>query len=180
MFVLGGESAKGERAMSDDARDFAYDLAQVCTNGHVVTNAAETNPSATTDHCVKCGAETITHCKACGARIRGLDRQGVSLFNRPAFCHRCGEPHPWTSSRLQAARELASLEADPEIRQVLASTIDDLVKDTPATPVAALKFKNALAKLGKNAAETFREILVDVLSETTKKALWPDAPPSRR
>lgn len=47
------------------------------------------------------------------------------------------------------------------------------VRDTPSTTVPATRIKKLIAKAGKGAAESFREILVDVLSETAKKMLWP-------
>jgi hypothetical protein len=55
---------------------------------------------------------------------------------------------------------------------VLHQSIEDMVKVTPSTSVAVIKFKKIMAKVGQNAASVFREILTDVLSETVKKMLW--------
>ena len=88
---------------------------------------------------------------------------------------KCGHPFPWTKSKLQAAHELAQ-EIDnisDEDRAILQKSIDDLVKDTPATPVAATRFKKIMVKVGQTTAGMFREILVDVLSEAAKKAMFP-------
>lgn len=76
---------------------------------------------------------------------------------------------------MDAARELAQFigELSPEDQAILNQNLDDLVKDTPHTAVAAAKFKSIVAKVGKEAASGFRDILVDVVSETAKKLIWP-------
>jgi hypothetical protein len=40
------------------------------------------------------------------------------------------------------------------------------------THVAASRFKRLVKKAGVGAAEGFRNILIDVMSEATKKAIW--------
>jgi hypothetical protein len=140
-------------------------------------------PHYTADHCKTCGAETITKCPGCGAIIRGY-AHGGGVFVRywpPAFCHSCGKPYPWTEARIRAAKDLAQLlQGSPEDKALLEASIEDLVRDTPAAAVAAVRFKSMVSKAGKTVADAFRDILVDVLSESVKKTLWPDAPPSRR
>jgi hypothetical protein len=56
---------------------------------------------------------------------------------------------------------------------LLQSTIDDLVVDTPRTSLALARFKKLMLKIGKQGADAFKDILVDVLSEAAKKQLWP-------
>ena len=76
---------------------------------------------------------------------------------------------------LHAAAELAE-EVDglsDDERKALSSSIDDLVRDSPRTPVAAARFKRLIAKAGTTVATEFRALLVDVVSETAKKLLWP-------
>jgi hypothetical protein len=72
------------------------------------------------------------------------------------------------------------MEGSPEDKKLLEASIDDLVRDTPAATVAAVRFKGLVAKGGKAVVDAFRDILVDVLSEAVKKSIWPEAPPSRR
>jgi len=72
------------------------------------------------------------------------------------------------------------VEGSPEEKKLLETSIDDLVRHTPAATVAAVRFKSMVGKAGKTVADGFRDILVDVLSEAVKKTLWPEAPPSRR
>ena len=93
----------------------------------------------------------------------------------PSFCPDCGEPYPWTEAKLKAAQELTDLNEDlsPEEREILKKSFDDIIRDTPKTPVAATRFKRLIAKAGPVVAEGFRKILVDIASETAKKIIWP-------
>jgi hypothetical protein len=170
--------------MTRDPRDEAYDAAQVCVNGHLITTLADSHPEGTSDRCDRCGAETIKACPSCSSIVRGHQRNSGVIgfrFPIPAFCHSCGEPYPWTQAKIRAAKDLAQLmEGSPEDKKLLEASIDDLVRDTPAATVAAVRFKGLVAKGGKAVVDAFRDILVDVLSEAVKKSIWPEAPPSRR
>ena len=95
----------------------------------------------------------------------------------PSFCPDCGKPYPWTEAKLKAAKELAD-ELDNlslEECELLKKSLDDIIvmEDTPQTPVAATRFKKLVAKAGQVAAQGFRDILVDIASETAKKLIWP-------
>jgi hypothetical protein len=76
---------------------------------------------------------------------------------------------------LQAAQDLAtvvenlSLEEKAQLRK----SLDDLIRDTPQTQVAAMRFKQLMVKAGTATASAFRELLIDIASEAAKKALWP-------
>ena len=157
-----------------------YDVMQVCLNGHKITGALKARPELGTQHCRDCGAVAISKCQNCNTDIRGYHHVPgiVDLTGGPevpAFCHACGKPYPWTESRLKAAQELSQeVEglSDSE-RETLRASLDDLVRDTPRTTVAATRFKRLAAKAGKGAADAFKNLLVDVLSETAKKVIWP-------
>lgn len=158
----------------------SHDVAQICLNGHVITSGLRLSPELAEDRCSKCGAETTSECPSCECAIRGYySVPGVIAFNeylRPAFCHRCGEPFPWTKSMLEAARELAMDEEvlSQDERKAWVASLDDLVVDTPRTQVAALRFKKYFAKAGAATAAAMREIIVEIASEAAKKALFPD------
>ena len=96
-------------------------------------------------------------------------------FPAPSFCHGCGTAYPWTQARLMAARELAFelVALEPDEREALAKSLDDLVRDTPRTALAATRFKRLAAKAGSTAASGFKDILVSVVTETAKKIIWP-------
>lgn len=156
-----------------------YDVMQVCLNGHRITTTLRSSPQHGKQHCSKCGTPTLSQCQHCQADIRGSYRQRharvVHLPNVPAFCHACGKPYPWTDTRLDAAQELAEeLEGLTEDeKKTLKASLDDLVRDTTRTPLAATRFKRLATKAGKGAAEAFKDILIGVISETAKKLIWP-------
>jgi hypothetical protein len=158
--------------------DSYYDVAEICRNGHVITDRAATHPQHRKKFCSDCGAATIAECESCSTPIQGYYHvPGVIGFagnpEAPTFCHECGDPYPWTSARISAAKEIA-LEAEDlneEERQLLAASIDDIVRDTPATDLAATRFKRLLAKAGKGTANALHKIAVDIGSEAAKKSL---------
>lgn len=96
-------------------------------------------------------------------------------FSAPSYCPKCGKPYPWTEQRIRAAKNLADEfnELDDDDRKKLKESIDDLVKDSPAAEVAGTRFKKILGKLGTESATMMKNIVVDVLSETAKKILFP-------
>jgi hypothetical protein len=154
-------------------------VAQICLNGHVINSASKSSPECCQEFCAKCGTKTIKACPACGTDIRGYYHvQGVVgyfEYQVPRFCHACGKAYPWTETSLEAAKryalELQSL--NQEERTQLAAALDDLVRDSPKTPVAASRFKRLASKAGKETAEAFKAILVEVVSEAAKKSIWP-------
>ena len=119
---------------------------------------------------------TITKCPECCVPIRGAYREGFSTnYTTPRYCIDCGKSFPWTEFKLQAAHALTQeLDSLNKVeKEILEKSIDDLVRDTPSAPVAATRSKKILAKVGQGAASAFREILIDITSESAKKILWP-------
>jgi hypothetical protein len=156
-----------------------YEVAQVCLNGHVITDTYNSSLELRKNFCPKCGAQTIHECPHCGENIQGdYIVPGVVVAGRsrraPAYCHNCGQAFPWTEARLEAARQL-TLETEElgEEKESLAGSLPDLVSDTPRTPVAAKRWERALRKIGGHTADVFKEIFVEVASETAKKILFP-------
>ena len=155
-----------------------YGTAQICLNGHVANSSTKGMPQLNQKFCEKCGAQTITKCQHCNSPIRGADllsEFGWLGYRAPNFCIHCGQSFPWTEAKIAAANELAKEfdSLDENDRAVLKQSIDDLIRETPATTTAAVRLKRIMAKAGQGAASMFREILVDVLSETARKMLWP-------
>jgi hypothetical protein len=91
----------------------------------------------------------------------------------PKFCYKCGNPYPWTEKGIKAAQELIA-EAEnlsPQERETLRNSLDDLVRDTPSTQVAVLRFNKVLPRAGREIADAVRSIVVDMASEAAKKGL---------
>lgn len=61
-----------------------------------------------------------------------------------------------------SAEELQQLNVD----------LQELTKDSPKMQVASLRFKKAMGKLGSSVASGVKDIVVDVLSEAAKKAIF--------
>lgn len=158
--------------------DSWYDTAQVCMNGHAINDSVQQFPQHNQEFCDKCGAKTIIACEECKTTIRGhyniSGAIGVFEYNPPKFCHKCGSPYPWTKKGLKAAKDLAEEieNLTPEEKKILKQSLDELVKDSPNTQVVALKFKKIMSKAGKTSAEALKEVLINILSESTKKLIW--------
>ena len=156
-----------------------YRVAQICPNGHVATTAADQNPELRETFCSQCGEETMVQCSKCAASIRG-DYHVDGFFglggdyDPPAFCYNCGAAFPWTARKVAGAVELlevdGSLSAE-EIQQ-FRTDLDILTKDGPKTLAASTRFKKKMAKVGTSVASGVRDIIVDILSEAAKKAIW--------
>jgi len=155
-----------------------YDTALVCTSGHTVNNSAESWPAHNSPYCEKCGAKTMDTCPKCQQKIRGeYHVPGVVNLTvktaPPRFCHHCGEPYPWTESSLNAAREyIRELDGlDDNERGIMSRSLDDLVRDTPNSNVAVLRFKKLAAKVGLEAWKGLKEIIIRVVTEGIAKQL---------
>ena len=168
------------RSKAEDNRlEAYYHTAQICMNGHEITDSLDRSPERSAPYCPRCGKKTIMACPACITPIRGdFHVEGVLAvveYTPPSFCHHCGNPFPWTSARIAAAKELAD-ELDgvsKAERETLKKSIDELSSDTPRTELAAYRFKRIMGKVGKGAADAMRSLVVDVVSEAVRKMLFP-------
>ena len=154
-----------------------YNHAQICLNGHVITSNTGYS-ELTKKYCPECGELTITNCPKCNALIKGdyyvEGVIGFSQYHAPAFCDNCGNAYPWTESSQKAAYELIHFSdtLTLEEKDDLNKTITDLMKDSPRSQLAQLKFKKYAAKMGKELANGLKNVLIDLVSETAKKAIW--------
>jgi hypothetical protein len=96
------------------------------------------------------------------------------LFTLAAYCGDCGATFPWTSRAIEASKELAIvLNIQENDRNELPELIENLVRQTPRTSVAAIKLRALLQKTGPLAMEGFKQILIGVVTEGAKKLVWP-------
>jgi uncharacterized protein DUF2321 len=74
-------------------------------------------------------------------------------YSIPAFCHECGEPYPWTQSKLEAAKEQIEMEQSLSVEDKVALTtdIEDIAHDSPRAGNAAKRVKAILQKVGGTA-----------------------------
>lgn len=158
-----------------------YDTAQICLNGHVSNDSVGRSPQFNKKFCEICGEKTIVNCPQCSTPIRGdyiSDHMiiGPSNYTPPAYCYNCGNAFPWTEAKIKATMDLVKeskkLNA-VEIKE-FEESIKDIVRDTPKTQLGASRFKKILNKAGSETSHAIRETIVDIISETAKKIIWPN------
>jgi hypothetical protein len=155
-----------------------WDVAQICLNGHMISQQVVAERDHSQAFCSRCGKATVMACRHCRAPIRGVYHvPGTYVLDDvalPSYCLGCGRPYPWTETQVLAAKELANeLEhLKPQEREALKRTIDDLLTETPRTQLAVTRFKRLMVKAGPDAGIALREMLVNVLSEAVRRAIW--------
>lgn len=131
-------------------------------------------PERNKPFCPNCGERTIHSCPTCNYEIRGKGHSigyARGLYHSPAYCESCGAAFPWTSRKIQAVFDLAALELTQEDQDILQNNVEDMMKDSPATRVAATRIKKVVLKVGGPLGESLRSLLVDIASETAKKII---------
>lgn len=154
------------------------DFQEVCLNGHQSTDSIYRRSELRRKFCPKCGEPTITACQSCKANIPGHIYY-PNVYSRhservPSFCGTCGKPYPWTHKKIENFRELTDelSELSPEDRDRLNASLDELMRESPKTEIASLRFKKIAAKLGHDGYELLKSVAGDLLSETIKKTLF--------
>lgn len=154
---------------------------EICNNGHQIT-VSKSSPTDSQEFCSKCGEKTISRCTECDAPIEGFYKpDGVIYLGKhtadiPNYCIKCSKPYPWTKILLENAVELIALDTElsEDEKAAIKSSIPDLIVDTPKTPVAEAKFKMNFLKANKIVKDSLYNLLVDVVSETVKKSIFPN------
>lgn len=152
---------------------------KICMNGHQITDFYELsiNPNPP-EYCEKCGEEVIATCLKCSKPILGRYITGYSIGRVspiPNYCRYCSSPYPWTELIINTTDELISLdeELNESDKTLIKDSIPDLLVDTPKTNLAVAKFKKGFASASGIVKDSLRELLVDVISETAKKTIFP-------
>ena len=153
---------------------------EVCLNGHQVTPYSKSNQDPNpSKFCEDCGEKVIRTCQSCQHAIDGKVSYpsviSLSEVPVPSFCKHCGKPYPWTESVIEGTRELLELDFSISIedKEFIENSVSDLLVDTPKTKVAATKFKMITSGATSIVKDGLRELLVDVVSETAKKIMFP-------
>ena len=152
-----------------------YYNATICLNGHVIDKYL----ADVEKYCSICGKETFSFCSCCNSPIRGkVKADGVIVathYKKPFYCYNCGTPYPWTQKILDNAVELVSLddELDASSKELIKNAIPELLIDSPTTPLAVAKYQKGVSKAGQLVKDSLRQLLIDVISETAKKTLFP-------
>ena len=76
---------------------------------------------------------------------------------------------------IEAATQLADSHeklSDDEKRE-FAAKVNDIVRETPQAKASAVRIRALLGKMARGTASALRDLMVDVISETAKKIIWP-------
>lgn len=153
----------------------SYYNAQICLNGHVVTSYGETD-EMTEIYCSKCGSEVINQCPKCHSKIRGKDTDAYNYlvtYHKPYYCPDCGCAYPWTERALQSATLLIEecSNIDEDLKSSAIESLPDIIIETPATNVAAIRIKKIMSSIGTFSADAIRQFIIDFGCELAKKSL---------
>jgi len=150
-----------------------YDIAQICTNGHVVNANSIRFPEDNQNFCSKCGASTSTECQYCDTPIRGRHMHGPShrRYRVPLYCHECSKPYPWTDALIKAAHELTDMADNltDEERNNLKEDIDDLISNAPRVQAASIRANALATKAGIK--DALISIFSNIASDTLAKVI---------
>lgn len=141
--------------------------ATVCAKGHVIDKFRADAAKA----CPYCGSQTFSRCGECGSPLP--DGAGFPKYKPDFYCRECGTPYPWTDFLLDNAVELLALDdgLDADSKELIKSAIPDLIADSPATPVAASKYRKGLALAGDFLKNALFNLLNDALTEQAKRLI---------
>lgn len=183
----------------NEQRFFA--TAQICEKGHLITMNCEDEKYTKKNHCPTCGSKTITRCPSCNEPIQGASMQQYQMhttcigwmddlenlptetvrksltthYEKPSYCHSCGNKFPWMDLALKSAKELIELqeELSKEEKNTFIDNIDNVTSETPSTLVSATRMSNILKKISPAANNAIKETLYGVLAEVAKRTIWP-------
>ncbi len=156
-----------------------YDVAQICLNGHLITDFAASQTQHRKAYCDKCGEPTMMECGNCKKAIDGYYHSpgvcGYYEYNIPRFCHNCGKAFPWTSRGIEAANQLASDDGtlSVEEKEQFAKDIQEITRESPQAPASAGRLQKMIGKMTAETAAAVREIIVKVATEAVVKWIWP-------
>ncbi len=156
-----------------------YETAQICKNGHVITDAYTEASDLAKPFCPECGLPTIVKCEHCATAIQGRVHVDSVISSKkmeksPAYCFNCGKPFPWTQSNIEAVHELLELDSkiSADDRKTVRDVLPDLLAETPKTQVAVVKAKSVMGRMDEGTYNAIKVIIGGFASETVKKALF--------
>ncbi|OUB49948.1 DUF2321 domain-containing protein [Bacillus thuringiensis] len=151
----------------------------ICKNGHQISFWHKLHGNST-KFCEKCGSNTIETCQNCEHPIEGyyyvsgFISLGPETFPVPFYCKHCGNPYPWTTTILENAVELVSLdeELDENAKEIIKNAIPDLLVDTPTTPLAVARYKKHIAKGSQLLKSGLHNLLSGAVTDAVNNSLF--------
>lgn len=146
--------------------------AYICLHGHIVSSYGEFDGS----YCKECGSHILHHCPNCLSFIRGRSANSFQKnYKIPNYCIHCGHAFPWTIETKESLNELLKLNSgfSSEDINFVDKNFNSLIVDTPKTKLLATKLHIMLSEATPVVVEASKGLLVDVISETAKKIMFP-------
>lgn len=152
-----------------------YYAAQICENGHLVT---EWGPDPSMKFCQACGARVINQCSSCGEDIPGQPEGSFSagqpdVASGRTCCRNCGKPYPWTERRLGSLEKLLVMGASDTQKAELAEDLPALVTSSPSTEAAATRFKLFLKAAKPEVVAVARAVITEAACAAAEPIISP-------
>lgn len=155
-----------------------HDIQQVCENGHQITGCIRVFPEKIKKFCEICGAPTLTKCPSCNLEIQGayvefpLNRRRPTLETIvpvPLYCRGCGEPYPWTESKIRNAIQIMMEfgDLDDKAKETIEQDVENIAKDVPETELSARRIK----RIWERGKAVGYEAIMEFASRTAAKIL---------
>lgn len=185
------------------SKQLDFDNAQICKAGHVSNIYMKLHPERNAEHCLICPEETISMCPSCNTPIRGghyslvtwsttyagsiispkdpqirthyQDLTTLDNYQIPAYCHKCGNPYPWTKSLLEEANTIIDSfdsELNEEQRAILKERFPDLLTDNPKRTSAMLQYNQLINGLKGIGSILGKELLIDLLKKHVPETIF--------
>ena len=76
---------------------------------------------------------------------------------------------------MDSAIELLSLDEDldSDTKSIIKNAIPNLLVETPETPIATAKYRSAIGIAGQILKDSLYQLLVDCITESAKKVIYP-------
>lgn len=153
-------------------------FAHICTNGHVISSISETSEIRSVKFCTKCSAPIISKCPSCSVNITGKYSDEMfgttgQKYDRPAYCHNCGKPYPWTESALEAMKKIIWEDEDlfDDEKERMSQSLPDLLTETPKTDLAIMRVKKYAMRAAKEVGTAFLSFVIEHGCEKAVTAL---------
>lgn len=154
----------------------AYDVALICTNGHLINSQLRAHHDLNPAYCSTCGQPTISKCPDCNHDIKGLrisEFSYIFTYTVPAYCEYCGQPFPWTKSALESAALIIQEDENlsEQLKESVAGSLSDVIVENPKTNLAVVRLQKCLSTAGKFTADAVRQFVIDFGCELAKKSM---------
>lgn len=94
-------------------------------------------------------------------------------YDRPAYCHNCGKPYPWTESAIETMRKIIWEDEDlfEDEKERMNESLPDLITETPKTELAIMQVKKCAMRATKAVGTALLNFVIENGCEKVVTAL---------